>query len=200
MTKLIGCLGWGSLVWDPRGLPIRGTWFTDGPFLPIEFAHQSEDDRITLVIVRNEDKPLVRSLWTVMSVPDVDQAKERLAEREGIKNNIAKYIGVWSSSQSQSDDPNDSNDPIKRIGAWAKRIGLDAVVWTDLHPYFKYRDGRTHTETPTKEDVVSHLSDLRGQKRDNAERYIRMTPRQIDTDYRQYIEAKLYWLPYQAAR
>ena len=185
---IIGCLGWGSLIWDPRDLPICGTWFTDGPFLPIEFARQSQDDRITLVLVKNEDKPLVRSLWTVMLVPDVEQAKEELAERESTDK---QKIGVWENGTKTS------NDVIEqRIGAWAKRIGLDAVIWTNLPPKFQNKDGRI----PTQDEVISHLSGLRGQKRGNAECYIRMTPRQIDTDYRRYIEAKLHWLPYQAAR
>lgn len=31
-------LGWGSLIWDPRELPVIGDWQSGGPVLPIEFS------------------------------------------------------------------------------------------------------------------------------------------------------------------
>ena len=46
----IACIAWGSLVWDPRELPVTAVWRRDGPALPIEFARCSVDRRITLVI------------------------------------------------------------------------------------------------------------------------------------------------------
>jgi hypothetical protein len=64
---LIACLGWGSLVWDPRELPVRGTWLTNGPFLPIEFARESSDGRITLVLVP-DTIAVAQSLWASMSI------------------------------------------------------------------------------------------------------------------------------------
>lgn len=184
---IIGCLGWGSLVWKPEGLPIRRYWFTDGPFLPIEFARQSQDDRITLVIVTEARFPLVRSLWAMMSLTDIDQAREALREREGLlKKNIDEHIGVWRTNQTKP-----RNEIHSRIDLWAKQIGLNAVIWTNLPPKFQSKNGRI----PTREEVVSHLSQLKGSKRDNAEQYIRLAPRQIDTDYRQFIEARLNWSP-----
>lgn len=180
----IGCLGWGSLVWNPKGLPLRGLWFSDGPFLPIEFARQSKDDRITLVLC--EGVPLVRSLWSLMSVDGIDEAAKCLAEREGIlEKNVARDIGRWLG------DSENVNECVRMIGEWAGRMALDAVVWTALPPRYKEENGKI----PTADDVIFHLSNLSHEKRRYAEEYIRMTPRQIDTNYRRQIEAALHWTP-----
>lgn len=181
--KKIGCLGWGSLVWNPQALPVRGTWFKDGPFLPIEFARQSRDGRITLVLVSG--KPFVRSLWSLLSVDSVDTAIEALAEREGIpEKNSKTHVGVWLKESEEADEFQ------KLIGEWARTIAIDAVIWTALTP--KFEGTRI---VPSADEVISHLSNLPYEKRKHAEEYIRMTPRQIDTDYRRKIESVFHWTP-----
>jgi hypothetical protein len=79
----IACLGWGSLVWDPRELPIRREWFKDGPLAPIEFIRQSLDGRITLAIDRRPRAAPVRLLWTLMVPTDLPTAKESALRSRG---------------------------------------------------------------------------------------------------------------------
>lgn len=179
----IACLGWGSLVWDPRELPIQRHWFDDGPFIHVEFARQSQDGRITLVLTQTESP--VRSLWAVMDATELASAKMALREREGIlQKNEECHIGAWSSGQP-------SPALIPKLAEWAEAQGAQHVVWTNLPPKFNGYD-----TAPTVEQVVHYLSELNGAKRDNAERYIRLAPKQIDTAYRRRIEATLQWTKY----
>src|SRR6266446_8766603 len=75
----IACIGWGSLIWDSRDLPHRGSWQNDGPLLPVEFARESggktdgPGEKITLVIC--PDTPRVRTYWALLDVPDISRAQ-----------------------------------------------------------------------------------------------------------------------------
>src|SRR5690348_8119635 len=92
---VIACLGWGSLVWDPRELPIQRHWFCDGPFVRAEFLRQSANGRMTVVLAAAAG--WVRSLWAVMDASVLDQAREALRKREGItEKNLTRHIGSWS--------------------------------------------------------------------------------------------------------
>lgn len=181
------CLGWGSLVWDPRCLPIVGTWHTDGPELPIEFARESGDRRITLVLT--EDAIPLPSLWATLAVGSLDKAKACLARREGIRGDNVKYsIGFWDKGGRSHGRSKEA------IGDWAISKDLDLVVWTNLK--FGFRGRRD--QMPTATEVVGHLFGLREETRCKAEMYVRYAPCQIRTKYRTQIEKALHWYPPEA--
>lgn len=174
------CLGWGSLVWDPRDLPIQRHWFEDGPLVPVEFARQSADNRITLVI--EESARPVRVLWAIMDGADIDSAREALRKREGLpEKNTHEHIGTWTTN---AEHPK----TIPELGSWAQARQLQGVVWTALPPKFG-----GEAVTPTADQVVQHLRKLEGSARDVARTYVLNAPRQIDTIYRRRIEAEVGW-------
>lgn len=177
----IACLGWGSLVWRPESLKVQRQWFNDGPLLPIEFTRQSRDGRLTLVI--NKGSKLVRVLWALMDTSDIEEAKKSLQDREGIKKeNINKHIGVIKINDATEDTV------LIEIRDWAKALKLDAVIWTALESKFDNKE-----IAPTADQAVNYLRELEIQKKTHAEEYIRRTPKQIDTNYRQRFESEFNW-------
>jgi len=179
---IIACLAWGSLIWDPRTLPLRRQWFMDGPFAPVEFTRQSSDGRVTLVIDRSASP--VRLLWAQMDSADISGAREALHDREQLTaKEWSSLIGSW-----QRGDP--VPDAIPGLSTWADARGVDAVIWTALGPKFK---GRDQGQSPSANEVIAHLGSLTGTQRDHAKQYVERAPRQIDTVYRRQIEAALGW-------
>lgn len=181
---LIACLGWGSLVWDPRSLPIRSEWFADGPSVHAEFLRKSSDGRITLVL--HESVAPVHSLWAIMDTDNPEQARAALGEREGISSRRHHdLVGLWEPGQ----EPPRST--IINLPEWARAHQVNAVVWTALSHNFHGKDSE---RIATAEEIIAYLSNLEGETRDISERYIRNAPRQISTGIRQAIEAALGWM------
>lgn len=177
----IACIAWGSLVWAPRQLACRGTWNNDGPLLPVEFCRQSEDGRLTLVIVPG--KPEVRSLWTLMSSASIEEARSNLAEREGITKDIEKKIAVWRADGS-TDESN------RTVAQWARQHELSAALWTALPAKFNKVE-----RCPSEVEAVDYLRNLPYERRRIAEEYVRRTPKQVDTDFRRIFEREFGWTP-----
>jgi len=176
----IGCLAWGSLVWDPRTLKADLPWKDDGPILPVEYGRKSLAKHLTLVLT-DKGAP-VTTLWTTMGVASLAEGVESLRFREGERLS-EKYIGRWPSGRSY---------PFSEvISAWAIAKKLDGVVWTALPPKF----ANTNNRLPTAEEALSHLSALSGDARDTAETYVRRTPLAIKTPFRVLFEKELGWLP-----
>ena len=179
---MIVCLGWGSLIWHPDDLPTINDWYTDGPGLPIEFARQSRNGRITLVIEPKAKR--IPVLWIQMTVPTVDAAQKALANREGVSLSRNPHsIGYWSHNGASR------HSETAGISKWAKTRGVNAVVWTELKPRFNNKPA-----TPTRREVVEYLRGLKGLERAKAEEYVRKAPLQIRTAYRKAIELELGWI------
>ena len=93
-------------------------------------------------------------------------------------------IGNWSIGEKPPDH-------IPKLSEWAKSVGVEAVIWTALGPKFNKKNG----VVPSAEQAVQYLKALSGSALDEAEKYIRYTPVQIDTEYRRRFEAELGWYP-----
>ena len=91
------------------------------------------------------------------------------------------HVGVWVQGTKES---------LPGIDQWVRARNLDAVVWTALPA----KSGGVE-QMPNEDGVVEYLRELKGIQRNNAEQYVRLTPRQVDTEYRRRIEADLGWTP-----
>lgn len=181
---MIACIGWGSLIWDTRSLDVDGHWRSDGLLLPVEFARQSSDGRITLVVVQGFAP--VPTLWSVFNTRDLEAARESLRVREDVpRSRAAESIAQWRRGENATAKPDGT------ISRWASEKNLEAAVWTNLPPKFDRIDGRVPSET----EVVTYLRTLEGETRAAAEEYVRRAPRQIATAYRGVIERALGWTP-----
>jgi hypothetical protein len=181
----VACLGWGSLTYAPGSLRMEGKWKEDGPRLPVEFARQSIGNKITLVLCPNVR--CVTSLWTWLDVYDLPSAEENLGLREYPKAShawVEENIGVWSADEQIS-----RGRETDAVGRWAKAREIDGVVWTNLPCKF----GGVANVMPTAQQVLQHLRSLVGSERAAAEAYVRKTPLQIDTEYRQMLAKELGW-------
>jgi hypothetical protein len=182
----IVCLGWGSLIWDPKCLKVDPKWSSDGPFLPLEFARISNDDRVTLVLL--EGATPVQCLWTNMFLDDLLAARYDLMKREmrsEDQRNLDK-IGFWTRTS------NSGSLGVSQIGQWAvPKMDIDAVIWTALLP-----KGFCDRYCESLSDkVVEHLGSLLPPKREKAEEYVRRAPTQVRTNVRRAIEHELGWRP-----
>lgn len=132
---------------------------------------------MTLVLAPSAAK--ITAFWAKMGAQDLLSAVSALAKREGM--NRDNHIGRWSIGQSEP-------ELIHDLSTWAMANAITHVIWTSLPPKFNGQ-----SVSPTSEQVVQYLDGLTGEPRKKAEQYIRMTPAQIQTEYRKDIERHLNW-------
>jgi len=177
----IACIGWGSLIWDPRELDAERNWRKDGPVLPLEFARKSNDGRLTLVICPGAKE--LKTYWTIMGPNELLDAKTSLATREGCLT--IRPIGCLE----KTSVPKDAVQ--KSIYKWLIASECDAVIWTNLSPRF-YEEKRD--QAPSLKDALEYLKGLDGATYKKAEEYVRKTPPSIRTYFRKKFEHTLGWL------
>lgn len=78
---------------------------------------------------------------------------------------------------------------IEAIAAWATPRGLAGVVWISLPCGLVGQRG----VIPRSDEIVGYLQTLKGTVLAVAKEYVRRTPAQINTAYRQLIEQALGW-------
>lgn len=188
-TLRIGCLGWGSLLWDPRTLPTAGPFRSDGPGLPIEFSRVALDGRVTLVIdPAAKETP---TYWAPLSVATAALAIEGLGVREKIsRDRWPAWIGLHSASNPGVASGDVDERVRARIAEWLGGQSLDAVVWTALPT----RGPEGAARRPVVEELLSHLDSLEGEARLRAEEYIRRAPKRLRTPHRMRFEEDLGWI------
>jgi len=184
-ARRLGCIGWGSLIENSGCLVTAGQWKNDGPLLPVEFARESSDGRITLVICPTAAR--VPTRWILVNQSDVQAARANLGFREHPKATqkwIDESIGFWERTSAAQ-----YGMESETISAWGTAQGLDGVVWTNLPCGFK----TSRHVMPSCEDLLTHLGNLDGAALGRARDYVRNAPVEVNTAYRRQIVAQLGW-------
>jgi hypothetical protein len=174
-------LGWGSLVWDPRQLPIKNKWHLNGPKLPIEFSRISTDARLTLVIdEKNGVNVPTRFAESKRSV--LADAAEDLKKREGTK---ICNIGFTDRDECSASFLKNNSHRIAqiRIIPWLSLSNFDAVVWTHLTSNYELKTKRKFTIV----DAANYLISIPSNCRKKALEYIEKAPSEVETPLRKYL-------------
>jgi hypothetical protein len=180
----IAYLGWGSLTYNSKGLKILGSWESDGPRLPIEFARISTSTALTLVLFAGASE--VPTLWVRTGCTDIETAIERLANRERTTTDNIGFLDIQKGANRCKIIP----EILPNIRSWAKQKELDGVVWTDLSTNFKEK-----TEMEFNEDnAVEYISSLPKSELHVVESYVRKAPDQVDTMLRRRLVQEFGWL------
>lgn len=171
-------LAWGSLIWEPRDLPLATNWCESGCILPIEFSciSTSRHGALTLVVDPVHEVP-VPTQFAISARSNLNQAIRDLRLREGTENkrNIG-FVNLLSNSQRTRHESVAST-----IRTWAGEQHFDAAVWADFPSNFEERVG----EVFSVEYAVAYLQRLPQIGQIAAREYIERAPIGLQTPVRQ---------------
>jgi len=178
----IAVLGWGSLIKEPRDLPVVGQWLPDGPKLWIEFSRISRKgdrkDCLTLVIDERNGSE-VTTFHVLSQRTELAPAIADLLSREGTSPDDIGFceVGVRRFATNAMTRHPKSCD---RIIAWAQAKGFDAVIWTALPRRFQDAIGVPFSP----QAALYYLNSLPEPTREKALAYIHNAPPQTMTPFR----------------
>ncbi len=177
----IAVIAWGSLVWDPRLLPIEGDWKLGGPELSIEFSRVSQDCRLTLVI-DGVNGVTVPTRYSFSKRCNLKDAVADLRDREGTIWNRIGYVDIVHSNNSAAifTQPEPT---FQCIESWTKDHNIDATIWTALPPSFKKETGKDFSIG----EATNYIKNLPKSAKDNAIEYLEKAPKEITTPLRNYL-------------
>jgi len=177
----IAILGWGSLIWDPRDLPIASAW-QSGPKLPIEFSRVSTRGNrqgcLTAVIDEQQGVDVV-TMFALSPRLNLDDAIVDLRDREGTIDDRVGFLDLHHGTERQfarQHHPRACNT----IKAWAVQQQLDAVVWTGLTSNFLEVVNVPFSVSA----ALEHLRGLAEPMRSHAFDYLRRAPAEVMTPLR----------------
>jgi len=185
----IAILGWGSLIKEPRELPIEGEWQSDGPKLSIEFSRISRKGKragcLTLVIDETSQSEIT-TLYVLSTRNDLSKAIDDLRIREGTPFDDVGFLEVATAHFA----PNALSRHPKscgRIRAWAIEKGFNAVIWSAQGRRFEDEIGIPFSPTA----ALKYLDNLPASIKEKALDYIHSAPEQTMTPFRRLLLEQL---------
>jgi len=186
MPTRIAILGWGSLIWNHKTLPINGGWQRGGPLLPIEFSRISKGSRLTLVIDPEHGVP-TETRFAFSSRVALKDAIEDLRFRENTTTSLIGHLDRTAISSSEGKQISDN--VLYEIEEWAHLNNVDAVVWTNLRSNFEEKDGRPFSVS----NAIDFFRGLPEIQKKSAFEYIENAPDEVDTPFRKAFQEVNSW-------
>lgn len=180
----IAVIAWGSLIWDPRTLNIKGRFNPSGPKLPLEFSRISKDGRLTLAITKKYGTPC-QSYVATSAYDNMQDAVLNLWERESGPRSVS---GKWFNPNKRLETvswlmkgkPFPNEEQYRIMNKWLKGTDYDAVIWTSLK--LKFYEVTHNQFTP--KNAIKYLRSLPDDARERAVEYINKSPPEIRTHVR----------------
>ncbi len=183
----IAIIAWGSLIWDPRELPLDARWQNGGPRLPLEFSRVSKDGRLTLVI-DHDHGAVVDTYYAASPRVDLRDAIADLVAREGTTAKRIGFVDSVRQAESAQERPEHAL-ACAQVRSWLAATDFAAAIWTALGSNFESSIGRPFTV----ENAIGYLEALPVSAREQALDYLRNAPREVDTPLRRRL-VDLGWI------